>query len=140
MLEKDLAALNNRLFDNIDIVKLQTLVENQPDENIDDTQVWTRWIINPGISTSRALGKNPIVTQYGTATLQIFVPKGLYTGPGVDIREQFYSLFRSWSSADKKLAVGGLKSTQSTYTRGTTEFYLINAMFNWRSNRRSSDI
>ena len=138
MLQLDIDALNYRFFDNMDVEDLQTLVENQPDEDIDDTQVWTRWVINPGISESRSLGKDFLVTQYGVATLQIFVPKGLYTGPGNDVRDQFNRLFRGWRSADKKLVVDSLKSESSTYKRGTVEFHLINAKFMWHSTRRNS--
>jgi len=139
MIQKDIAALTNRLMDNMDAEAIQLLVENQPDQAIDETKVWTRWIVNPGASETHALGANPTYTQYGTATLQIFTPKGLYTGPGNDIRDQFNALFRGWRSADKKLAVDNLKSTSSTYKRGEQEFHLINAMVFWHSNRKSTD-
>jgi hypothetical protein len=139
MIQKDIEALNARLFDNMDVEAIQLLVENQKDQTIDATRVWTRWIINPGASETRALGPNPTYTQYGTATLQIFVPKGLMTGPGNDIRDQFNNLFRGWRSADKKLVVDNLKSNTSTYKRGDQEFYLINAMVFWHSNRKTTD-
>jgi len=134
MLDQDIAALNNRLFDNIDTEELQLLVENQPDEVIDNTRVWTRWIIYPGMSDESAIGSNRVV-QYGTATLQIFVPKGLYTGPGNEVRDQFNALFRGWRSDDRKLVVDSLKSEQSTYIKNGQEFYLINAKFSWHSVR-----
>lgn len=139
MLQQDLEALNDRFFDNMDAEAIQLLVENQPDEEIDETQVWTRWVINPGLSQSTSLGRDFLVTQYGTATLQIFVPKGLYTGPGNDVRDQFNALFRGWRSPDKKLVVDSMKSMSSSYSKGTTEFHLINAMFNWHSKRRTSE-
>lgn len=138
MADLDKAALNDRLFDNMDAEAIQLLVENQPDEDLDDTQLWTRWIINPGLSTDRTIGKDVMVTQYGTATLQIFVPKGLYTGPGDDVREQFTKLFRGWRSPDKALRVYNMKADSSTYKRGDAEFHLINAMIYWRSNRRET--
>lgn len=138
MIQLDIDALNNRLFDNMDIEELQLLVENQPDEDIDDTKVWTRWVINPGLSEETALGANFRVYQEGTATLQIFIPKGLYTGPGNDIRDQFNRLFRGWRSADRKLVVDKLKSQSSNYTRGSTEFHLINAMIFWHSIRTTA--
>lgn len=137
MLQQDKTALTDRLFDNMDIKAIQLLVENQPDEDIDDTQVWTRWIINPGLSLTKSMGRDFLVTQYGTATLQIFVPKGLYTGPGDDVLEQFNTLFRGWRSADKKLVVDNLKSQSSTYKKADAEFHLINAQFSWHSNRRT---
>ncbi len=140
MLAKDIAALNDRFFDNMDVATIQLTVENQPDEELDDTKLWTKWVINPDVSESRSLGKDFIVTQYGTATLQIYVPKGLYTGPGTDLRDKFNKLFRGWRSADRKLLVDNMKSSQSEYTRGTSDFYLINAMLFWHSNRRTSDI
>lgn len=139
MLQLDIDALNDRFFDNMDAEAIQLLVENQPDEDLDDTQVWTRWVINPGLSVTNSIGRDFMVTQYGTATLQIFIPKGLYTGPGNDVREQFNELFRGWRSADKKLLVDNLKSQSSTYKKGETEFHLINAMIKWHSNRRTSD-
>ncbi len=139
MIDLDKAALNERLFDNMDTEALQLLVENQPDEDLDDTKVWTRWVINPGLSKDRVLGKDLLVTQYGTATLQIFIPKGLYTGPGDDVREQFNRLFRGWRSPDKALLIDNLKSDSSTYKRGNTEFHLINAMVFWHSNRRQTN-
>lgn len=141
MLQLDIKALNDRFYDNdkgqyvlggVDVADIQLTVENQPDEDLDDTKVWTKWIVNPGISTTRSLGRDFLVTQYGTATLQIFIPKGLYTGPGNDLRDKFNALFRGWISADKKVIVDNMKSTSSTYKEG---FHLINAMFNWHSNR-----
>lgn len=146
MLQQDIDLLNDRFWSSPLTYSLregevlvlsdeQMLVENQPDDDLDDTQVWTKWIINPGISTPTTMGPNPNITQYGTATLQIFVPKGLYTGPGNDLRDQFNKLFRGWRSADRKLVVGDLKSSSSEYQG---KFHLINAMFNWRSNRPQS--
>jgi len=123
----------------MDSEAIQLLVENQPDEDLDDGKLWSKWIINPGLSTSRSLGEDFVVAQYGTATLQIFVPKGLYTGPGNDLRDRFNKLFRGWRSPDKRLVVDDLKSTSSAYSRGGADFYLINAMFMWHSHRRSSD-
>ena len=139
MLQLDIDALNDRFFDNMDAEAIQLLVENQPDEDLDDTQVWTRWVINPGLSVTKSIGRDFMVTQYGTAALQIFIPKGLYTGPGNDVRDQFNELFRGWRSADKKLLVDNLKSQSSTYKKGETEFHLINAIIEWHSNRRKSD-
>jgi hypothetical protein len=136
MLQKDIQALNDRFFDNMDAEDIQLTVENQPDQDLDDTKLWTKWIINPGLSTSVSMGRDFLVTQYGTATLQIFVPKGLYTGPGIDLREQFNTLFRGWRSADRKLRVDDLRSTSSTYKEN---FHLINAMVMWHSKRRTSD-
>ncbi len=140
MLQKDIKALNDRFFDNIDAEAIQLLVENQPDEELDDNRLWAKWIINPGMSETRSLGEDFAVTQYGMATLQIFIPKGQYTGPGDDLREQFNKLFRGWRSADKKLVVDSLKSESSTYTKASNEFHLINAKFAWHSNRRTSDL
>ncbi len=139
MIQKDITALTNRLMDNMDAEAIQLLVENQPDQDIDDTRVWTRWIVNPNFDETYTLGANPIYKQTGTATLQIFVPKGLYTGPGNDIRDQFNALFRGWRSADKKLVVDNLKSASSTYKRGDQEFHLINAMIFWHSLRKTTD-
>lgn len=132
MLQLDIKALNDRFFDNMPVNEIQLTVENQPDEDLDDTRLWTKWIINPGISETTSFGRDFNVTQYGNATLQIFIPKGLYTGPGNELRDQFNALFRGWVSADKKLIVSNLKSTSSEYK---DKFHLINAMFNWRSNR-----
>jgi hypothetical protein len=140
MLNLDIQALTDRLFDNMDVEELQLLVENQPDEDIDDTQVWTRWIINPGLSEETALGANYRVVQYGTATLQILVPKGLYTGPGDDVRDQFNALFRGWRTDDGKLVIDNLKSQSSTYTKAGQEFHLINAMAFWHSVRTSTTV
>jgi hypothetical protein len=140
MIQKDIQALNDRFFDNMDVEDIQLLVENQPDEELDDTQLWSKWIINPGLSETTSLGRDFQVTQYGNATLQIFIPKGQYTGPGDDLREQFNKLFRGWRSADKKLVVTDLKSQSSNYKKGEAEFHLINAMFSWHSKRRTSDI
>lgn len=143
MIQLDIDALNERLWSrplsyvatdgkSVVLSDGRMLVENQPDDDLDDTQLWTKWIINPGISTTKSLGRDFSITQYGTATLQIFTPKGLYTGPGNDLRDQFNALFRGWVSADKKLIVSDLKSTSSEYKQ---KFHLINAMFSWRSNR-----
>ncbi|UYY77495.1 phage tail terminator-like protein [Sphingomonas sp. R1] len=139
MIQKDITALTNRLMDNMDAEAIQLLVENQPDQAIDETKVWTRWIVNPNFDETYTLGPNPIYKQRGTATLQIFIPKGLYTGPGNDIRDQFNALFRGWRSADKKVVVENLKSTSSTYKRGDQEFHLINATAFWHSNRKTTD-
>lgn len=140
MLQLDIDALNDRFFDNMDAEAIQLLVENQSDEDINDTQVWTKWIINPGLSVTKSIGRDFLVFQYGTATLQIFIPKGLYTGPGNDIRDQFNTLFRGWRSADKKLLVDELKSQSSTYTNDKTEFHLINAQISWHSIRRTTAV
>ncbi len=136
MLQKDIDALNDRFFDNMDAEAIQLTVENQPDEDLDDTKLWTKWVINPGLSTSVSMGRDFDVMQWGTATLQIFIPKGLYTGPGNDLRDQFNKLFRGWRSADKKLLIDDLKSTSSEYKE---KFHLINAMVMWHSKRRTSD-
>ncbi len=136
MLQQDIDALNNRFFDNMDAEAIQLTVENQPDEDLDDTKLWTKWIINPGLSTSVSMGRDFEVMQWGTATLQIFIPKGLYTGTGNDLRDQFNKLFRGWRSADKKLLIDDLKSTSSEYK---DKFHLINAMVMWHSKRRTSD-
>lgn len=138
-MQKDLQALNDRLFDNMDAEEIQLLVENQPDEDIDETALWSRWIINPGVSNTSSIGGDRIV-QFGTATLQIFVPKGHYTGPGEDLRDQFNRLFRGWRSPDNKLSVDNLKSTSSTYKKDAAEFHLINAMFFWHSTRSTSEL
>jgi hypothetical protein len=146
MLQKDIDALNDRFWSSPMTYSLregetlvlsdeQMLVENQPDDDLDDTQLWTRWIINPGLSTQTSLGSDPTFAQYGTATFQIFIPKGLYTGPGNDLRDQFNKLFRRWRSADKKLLIDDLKSTSSEYKE---KFHLINAMVMWHSKRRAS--
>lgn len=140
MLQRDIDALNAHFFDNMGSEELQLVVENQPDEDFNDNELWSKWIINPGLSTQTTMGPDPTITQYGSAILQIFVPKGLYTGPGNDLRDQFNNLFRGWRSADRKLTVDDLKSTSSTYNRGKSEFHLINAMFFWHSKRRSSDV
>lgn len=139
MIDKDIKALNDHFFDNIGAEDIQIVVENQPDEDIDDARVWTKWIIVPGLSETRSMGIDFLVTQYGVATLQIFIPKGQYTGEGNDLRERFNTLFRGWRSADKKLIVDSLKSESSSYTKGDSEFHLINAKVMWRSNRRTSD-
>jgi hypothetical protein len=139
MIQKDITALTNRLMDNMDVEAIQLLVENQPDQATDETRVWTRWIVNPGASETHALGPDPIYKQSGTATLQIFVPKGLYTGPGNDIRDQFNALFRGWRSADNKLVVDNLKSTSGTYKQNDQEFHMTEAKILWHSKRKTTD-
>lgn len=108
----------------------QILVENQPDDDIDESKPWVRWTINPGesklIQTGPKLYKN-----LGIATLQVFVPKGQGTGAATDIREAFNTAFREWRSPDQKLKVYKLSNT-----KGSGDDYLqVNANLFYESHR-----
>lgn len=82
----------------------QKLVENQPDEELDETKPWVRWTITPGESKITQVSP-ALFTSLGTATLQIFVPKGKGTGAAIDIKEVFQNSFRQWRSTDKALRI-----------------------------------
>ena len=82
MLELDLTALNDRFFDGMDVEQYQVLVENQPEEELDETQLWCRWRIQPGASDAVETGVKRTYQQLGTATLQIVLPKGTGVAQG----------------------------------------------------------
>ena len=113
MLQLDIDALNDRFFDNMDAEAIQLLVENQPDEELDETLPWVRWTITPGDSKLTAISP-ALFTSLGTATLQIFVPKGKGTGAAIDIKEVFENAFREWRSTDKRLRIYKMSSTKGT--------------------------
>lgn len=91
----------------------QKLVENQPDEELDETAPSVRWTITPGESKLTAISP-PLFTSLGIATLQIFVPKGKGTGACIDIKEAFETAFREWRSTDKRLRIYKMSSTKCT--------------------------
>jgi hypothetical protein len=131
MIELDLAALNGRLFATFDPDNTQIVVDNQPDEDFDDTQVWMDWTIEPGSQRRVQNGINPVYEQLGTATLQIHVPQGAYTGPGDDVQKRFEDAFRDWRSDDRALRVYRIASSK---LRNADNFQMNVTVF-WESHR-----
>lgn len=78
----------------------QKLVVNQPSQQLDDTQPWVRFSIVPGDSQMDATGTQPVYHQLGTAFLNIYAPLGTGLGAAKQMRDQFASAFRNWTSPD----------------------------------------
>lgn len=108
----------------------QVLVENQPDENVDEKKPWVRWTLNPG--DSQQTGISPaIYTSLGTATLQVFVPKGRGTGEAQDIKEVFETAFRGWRSDDQRLRIYKMSSTKGP----DKDYHQVNVTIFYESRR-----
>ena len=82
----------------------QKLDENGPSADLDETQPFVRWTIDPGASAA-VTTKPAIFKSLGVATLQIFIPQGRGSGIAIDIAEAFEAAFREFKSADKCLNV-----------------------------------
>jgi hypothetical protein len=108
----------------------QKVVENQPNEDQDETKPWVRWTITPGASQQTATGP-ALFTSLGTATLQVFVPKGKGAGQAIDLKTAFENGFRNWKSGDKCLKVYKLDSS-----KGADKDYLqVNVAVFYESKR-----
>jgi hypothetical protein len=130
MLELDEAALNARFSDNIDVEEYQVLVENQPDEELDKTRIYSRWLIEPG--ASELVQSDNTHHQLGTATLQIIAPKETWTDEADALRDEFLALFRRWRSPDHALRVYKLDVRKPKQD----DCYQINCIVFWESYRR----
>lgn len=130
MIALDEAALNARFSDNIDIEANQVLVENQPDESVDQTRIYSRWQIDAG--ASELVQSNNTHHQLGTATLQIIAPKESWTDDADALRDQFLNLFRRWRSEDGALRVYKLDVRKPKQD----DCYQINCVVFWESYRR----
>ena len=108
----------------------QLLVENGPTENVDETKPWVRWTINPGESKRTAVSP-ALFTSLGTATLQVFAPKGTGVGVAIDIKSAFENAFRDWRSPDKCLRIYKMSSTKGT----DKDFLQINVTVYYESKR-----
>lgn len=109
----------------------QKLVENQPDEDVDATQPFVRWVIEPGAS-KQVINSGPhMFTSVGTAYLQVFIPKGMGTGPATDLVESFHAHFRKYRSADKCLRVISTDQRKGN----DKKFYDVKASFAYESHR-----
>lgn len=130
MLALDEAALNARFSDNIEIEANQVLVENQPDEAVDTTRIYSRWIIEPG--ASELVQSNNTHHQLGTATLQIIAPKEQWTDDADALRDEYLNVFRRWRSADGNLRVYKMEVSKPR----RDDCYQINCKVFWESYRR----
>lgn len=130
MLALDEAALNARFSDNIDIEENQVLVENQPDEAIDETRIYSRWQIEAG--SSELVQSNDTHHQLGTATFQIIAPKETWTDEADALRDEFLNVFRRWRSADGALRVYKMDVRKPKQA----DCYQINCVIYWESYRR----
>jgi hypothetical protein len=130
MLALDEAALNKRFSDNIDIEEHQVLVENQPDEQVDATRIYSRWQIEAG--ASQLVQSNNTHHQLGTATFQIIAPRETYTDGADALRDEFLALFRRWRSDDHALRVYKLDVRKPKQD----DCYQINCVVFWESYRR----
>lgn len=145
MLNLDEAALESRFWDTelswtdsdgqkVVLADEQRLVENQPKENVDETQPWVRFTISPGDSQQETLELIPAYTQLGMAYLQVFAPKGTGMGAAREIRDQFVAAYRGWKSDDEYTFVDGVgfkNVDQPAYAQ-------INVSVSWQSMRRPS--
>ncbi len=104
----------------------QKLVENGPTQELDETKPFVRWTINPGESKRTAVSP-ALFTSIGTATLQVFIPKGKGVALGTDIKSAFENAFRDWRSNDKTVRVYKMTSTKgpdkSLHQINVTIFY-----------------
>lgn len=78
----------------------QKLVANQPIQSVDETKPWIKFAITPGDSAIDATGSTPTYQQLGTAFLNIYVPVGTGMSAAKEMRDQFASAFRGWTSDD----------------------------------------
>ena len=109
----------------------QKLVENQPDEEIDATQPYVRWTIEPGASVQKVNAGPHMFRSVGTAYLQVLVPKGMGTGPAVDLVDSFHNHFRKYRSEDTCLRVLSTDQRKGN----DKKFYDVKASFAYESKR-----
>lgn len=109
----------------------QKLVENQPDEDIDATQPFVRWVIEPGASVQKVNAGPHMFKSVGTAYLQVFIPKGMGTGPATDLVDSFHGHFRKYRSADTCLRVLSTDQRKGN----DKKFHMVVASFAYESNR-----
>ncbi|WP_448538530.1 hypothetical protein [Sphingobium yanoikuyae] len=109
----------------------QKLVENQPDEEIDATQPYVRWTIEPGASVQKVNAGPHMFRSVGTAYLQVFVPKGMGTGPATDLVDCFHNHFRKYRSEDTCLRVLSTDQRKGN----DKKFFDVKASFAYESNR-----
>jgi hypothetical protein len=131
MLDKDEAALNARFAAGMDEADFQVIVDNQPDETIDQSRIFTRWTIQPG--DSELIQTDGMMIQLGVAYFQIIAPLETWTDEAHDLRDQFLNLFRNWRSEDRCLQVYKLGVDKPPNKTA----YQINCKVFWRSHRKS---
>lgn len=117
--------------DTIVLTDSQKLVENQPDEKIDATQPYVRWTIEPGASVQKVNAGPHMFKSVGTAYLQVFVPKGMGTGPAVDLVDSFHNHFRKYRSEDTCLRVLGTDQRKGNDKKS----HMVVALFTYESHR-----
>jgi hypothetical protein len=131
MLNKDEDALNARFAAGMDEAAIQVLVDNQPDEKVDKSRIYTRWTIQAG--DSEKVQSDDLMKQLGVAYFQIIAPLETWTDDANELRDKFLALFRNWRSDDRCLQVYKL----SLETPPNKEAYQINCKVFWRSHRKS---
>lgn len=131
MLDKDEAALNARFAAGMDEADIQVIVDNQPDEKIDQSRIYTRWTIQPG--ESELVQTDGLMKQLGVAKFQIIAPLETWNDDANDLRDKFLGLFRNWRSDDRCLQVYKIGSDKPPNKTA----YQINCTVYWRSHRTS---
>lgn len=112
----------------------QKLVVNQPSQSIDETQPWVRFSIVPGDCKMDASGTQPVYHQLGTAFLNIYSPLGTGLSAGKQMRDQFATAFRNWTSPNGHCWE---YRTGFNYFEGDT-FSQIKVTVYWESLRRAN--
>lgn len=109
----------------------QTFVENQPLQDADKKLPYVRWTIEPGASKQELSAGPHQFKSVGMAYLEVFVPKGMGTGPCVDIVDCFIGHFRSFRSDDKCLRILETGSTKGS----DKQAHQVTAKVSYQSNR-----
>lgn len=138
-IELDRAALNDRFQGGMDVEALQVLVENQPVEEIDESRIYSFWVIDPAGSDRVERGPSAMIEQVGIAMFRIIVPAGTYLEDAYEARAKFVELFRDWRSDDKALTVLGFmdskKNVKADPTTKEPAYVALDVQFSWISRR-----
>lgn len=112
----------------------QILTENGPVQEVDETKPWVRWTINPGASKRATQGETRLFKNLGTAILEVFLPKGIGTGVGEEIRESLITALADWRSTDKALRI---YKHQANKGPGTKNNHQLDAIFFYEAKREA---
>jgi hypothetical protein len=129
MLSLDITALRERFLSTVATTPdLAIVYANQPLEKPDNTAIWCRFTILPGLADLFVSG---FYRQLGIVELQVFVPEGEGTTTGWEIAELFEDAFLNWRSDD-----GAMRIYQ--VTKGfspTADGIQLSVMAEWSSTR-----
>lgn len=82
---------------------IQRVMDNQPNEAIDEKQPYVRFGVNPNDTERTTYGTDGNLARFGLVWLQVFVPLQKGTKGAYQIVDSFADVFRNWRSTDADL-------------------------------------